>query len=82
MSKYPITFVGTCNYCGKRCFRSRKDAKTYAKTKNPTAHWSVYQCGEYWHFGHMPKPIQSGKMSRSTYGRRNPPNPNRRRRSR
>lgn len=63
----PQTFIGRCTHCNKQCYTSRKEAKTDSKRVDPTAHWSVYRCGPYWHFGHMPDDVLEGKRARSAF---------------
>lgn len=59
--------VRTCDACGKRCFVSRKDARKYSRTQMPGNNWSIYKCGEYWHYGHKPADMKSGKRTRADY---------------
>lgn len=45
-----------CPACGKKSYRTRKDAKKAARTFHPNDRMSAYQCrhedGLGWHFGH------------------------------
>ncbi|GII88239.1 hypothetical protein Ssi03_62290 [Sphaerisporangium siamense] len=43
---------GVCPVCGKRRFRSRRQAKRAARTIYPADRFRVYPCGDAYHFGH------------------------------
>lgn len=58
-------FVGTCPTCGKRSFRSRKDARRAGRAAHPGAHLSEYRCGDDWHYGNLPDAIRQGNRDRS-----------------
>jgi hypothetical protein len=57
--------TGTCPACGKQGYVSRKMAKKGAARLYPGEKMSVYQCGDLWHYGHLPKVVQLGKKPRS-----------------
>ena len=61
-SSYP---VGTCRECGKRSFVTRKAARGFIRRVFPGEALTVYQCGDYWHYGHI-----SYEVSRGTHERR------------
>lgn len=56
----PIKDWGTCTTCGKTMYPSRKRAKEMAKKLFPADHLSPYRCGDYWHFGHLPRSVVRG----------------------
>jgi hypothetical protein len=64
MAKGP---VATCRSCGKLCFRTRKEAKTYQRRYLRADHLNVYKCGDYFHLGHMPYLIARGVVSSRDY---------------
>jgi predicted RNA-binding Zn-ribbon protein involved in translation (DUF1610 family) len=45
----------SCPGCGKRCYRSRKDARKAASLLYPGKHSGKYLCGEYWHITSWPE---------------------------
>jgi hypothetical protein len=59
-------FIGTCADCGKRCFGTKRAAKT-----EPDG--SVVTCTptlrRYWHYGHPPTALVRGLISRDQVGR-------------
>ncbi len=61
--------VGTCEDCGKQRFTSRKKAKANAHMRHPGVKFTVYACGEYFHYGHTPYSIAKGYVSRGQFGR-------------
>ena len=64
---YAVRSSGTCPTCGKQMFTSRKKAKAYCHAWRPSERYSVYQCGDYWHFGHIPTQVQRGTVDRRNY---------------
>lgn len=57
--------IGYCEVCGKRRYGSRKAAKAVAR-RMPD-HQVPYRCPrqrEYWHTGHLAKPIIHGIASK------------------
>lgn len=63
MSQNPYP-VGQCHECGKRSFVSRKAARGYIRRFFPSEQFTVYQCGEYWHFGHASYAVKRGFKER------------------
>ena len=58
-------YVGLCPDCGKRCYPSKADAKAATRQlPHRKGRLSVYQCGPYWHYGHLPKTIRTGDAGR------------------
>lgn len=57
--------LGTCEVCGKRCYESRRAARRAAHAIFPTQKVSAYRCGNFYHFGHLPKIVNDGTMSRA-----------------
>jgi len=57
--------VGSCPKCGKQCFTSRKAARAHWRKRLPQEQMSVYQCGQYFHYGHMPYSVQRGLTPRN-----------------
>jgi hypothetical protein len=58
--------VGNCHDCGKRCFLSRKATKGYIRRFFPGHSFTVYRCGEYWHFGHVSYEVSRGTKQRAS----------------
>lgn len=56
--------IKTCETCGKKCYASRKIAKDSARAVHPSERMSVYRCGDYWHYGHMPNAVRFGVLPR------------------
>ena len=57
--------VGTCLTCGKKCYLTRKAARRDARRILPAEHLNAYQCGRYWHLGHLPAPVARGTETRA-----------------
>lgn len=57
--------VGTCSTCGKQCWSSKRYAKNAARRIHPGEKLSIYQCGDYWHFGHLNYSTARGYAARS-----------------
>lgn len=55
---------GPCPDCGKLRYRSRKRAKAAARSRSYQG-INAYQCGDFWHFGHLPKWISDGTVERT-----------------
>lgn len=85
MSHYTKGSNTVCPLCGKRCYLTRKDARRIARRipQPPGKRLNAYpSCGElandkggeYWHLGHLPKPVVRGKIPRDdiTKGQRRP----------
>lgn len=45
-------WVGRCPDCGKARYTTRSNAKKAAKSLFPWDAFSVYICGDYYHYGH------------------------------
>lgn len=56
-----------CADCGKIRFLTRKAAKHAAKNLNRRrpGHLNAYQCGEFWHIGHLPAAVIAGNRTRA-----------------
>lgn len=63
MSAETVVDCGECPACGKRRFTSRKKAKAMAR-KLSLRGVNAYPCGDYWHVGHLPKPVVQGVIDR------------------
>lgn len=50
--------VGACPACGKKCYPSKRVAKSMARRLYPGTSVRAYQCGDYWHLT-----SQSGKST-------------------
>jgi hypothetical protein len=57
---------GRCS-CGKLRYASRKDARAVARKAHPGEHMSAYECGGYFHIGHIPGAIKNGWVDRRNY---------------
>lgn len=60
-----LGFVGTCPSCGKHRYDDRKQAKKVARRLYPGEHMSAYQCGTYWHIGHLSPAVKRGRVTRA-----------------
>lgn len=59
-----IDWVGTCS-CGKRTYKTRKDARRAAKAGHAGEHMSVYRCAQgHWHIGHINARRVRGELRR------------------
>lgn len=58
-------FARTCEVCGKRCYPTKRQAKTVRKQMPRGSHLNVYRCGDYWHIGTLPRPVITGRINRS-----------------
>lgn len=56
--------VGECPTCGKLRFLSRKAARANARKAHPDQKMQVYECGEYYHYGHSPYIVMRGVIGR------------------
>jgi hypothetical protein len=59
-----------CDWCGKRCYLTRKNAKVVARL-HPT-HYTTYQCPvdpQFWHVGRLARAIVQGVITRNEYYR-------------
>jgi hypothetical protein len=59
--------IGTCEHCGKGCWTSKKIAKAAARRNHPGERLSVYECGRWWHYGHLDYPVLRGIKARGMY---------------
>lgn len=61
--------AGVCS-CGKKVYRSKKDARNAARIKHPDDQLSVYQCMSNvsgpWHIGHLADEIKTGLETRKS----------------
>lgn len=54
-------YVGYCQDCGKKSYSTRKRAKAALKLYHPgEKNLAVYQCGEYFHYGHLRYSVVKG----------------------
>lgn len=61
-------YVSWCEWCGKRCYLTRKAAKVVARL-HPT-HYTVYLCPQdpqFWHVGRLARVILQGDITRTEY---------------
>lgn len=47
--------------CGKIRYSTRRDARKAARDQFPGDHLTAYLCGDWWHFGHIPKRVLHGR---------------------
>ena len=63
-----LKYAGTCEFCGKVQYPTRKDAKEARRLMKgkglPQSGVGVYQCGDYWHLGHLSASVRNGRLSR------------------
>jgi hypothetical protein len=57
-------WVGVCSVDGKRCYLNRREAKKALKQHTRRHEMSVYECGNWWHLGHLPKAVKTGRKTR------------------
>jgi hypothetical protein len=69
--------AGLCPACGKRRYLSRRDAKTFARISSHHKHrgMTAYRCGDFWHLGHLPAGVKSGRYTRDDLARKQAPHP-------
>lgn len=60
--------VGRCVACGKARFFSRKQARRFARRVLPGEQFSIYECTGFWHFGHLPSAVRTGRIGRPDLG--------------
>lgn len=53
-----------CPTCGKKSWLTRADAKAMARRIPGGRSLSAYRCGNYWHLGHLPRPVATGALTR------------------
>jgi hypothetical protein len=61
--------VKTCETCGKQCYTSKKNAKDAAKNRHAGDQMNAYECGGFWHYGHLPKGVRRGSVGRDVFPR-------------
>lgn len=54
----------TCTDCGKRSYLSKHAARQARKTLPDRRGLSVYECGSFWHVGHLPFAVRRGDVTR------------------
>lgn len=55
-----------CPTCGKVRYLTRDAAKKVARRfRHRKGRLNAYQCGNFWHLGHLPKDVTAGRMSRA-----------------
>lgn len=63
-----LKYAGTCEFCGKIQYPTRKDAKEARRLMKgkglSQSGVGVYQCGDYWHLGHLSASVRAGRLSR------------------
>lgn len=66
-----MTWHHICDTCGKRAFLSKHEARKARKGLPRHGGMSVYECGGYFHIGHLPHAVRRGRVTRSEiYGER------------
>lgn len=71
-----LTDHGRCPDCGKKRWPSRRAANRAAARLPGGQRLSAYRCGDYWHLGHLPRPVTAGKIGRDALvATRQPPRP-------
>lgn len=55
----------TCPHCGKHRFLHRKEAKRAAKKNHPGKALSSYECGGFYHYGHLSPEMLRGRRMRN-----------------
>lgn len=55
--------------CVKRAYTSKRAARHQRRVVDPAATMNVYQCGDtgYYHFGHVPRDVRIGKITRGEW---------------
>lgn len=54
-----------CATCGKLGFPSRRAAQQEARRRAPDGGVRPYRCGDMWHYGHLPRRVQTGDVAAS-----------------
>lgn len=57
--------VGPCPTCGKLRFYTRQHARKFVRRCLPGDVFSYYECTGFWHFGHLPRSVRQGRLSRA-----------------
>lgn len=58
--------AGSCPTCGKLRFLTRAQAKkTTRRMKGRRGRLHAYRCGDFWHIGHMPTAVTTGRLDRT-----------------
>jgi hypothetical protein len=68
MARMQAPHAGTCGVCGKVCYFTRKAAKKALSRdayRSDKTDMNVYQCGEYFHVGHISKAVKHGLATRA-----------------
>jgi len=59
--------IGSCPATGKRAYLTRRAAKRAIRDLDSSMHpYPCDHCG-FWHMGHLPKAVRSGRLTRSDY---------------
>jgi hypothetical protein len=66
---------GNCPHCHKRCYYTRRDARTAARRTQGDTGLRPYRCptdptAMGWHLGHLPPDLRAGLLDRPTYRNR------------
>lgn len=56
-----------CPDCGKLRYLTRKGAKKAARMMGAVS-MSPYRCGDFWHNGHLPGAVKTGRLTRDDLG--------------
>lgn len=65
MAEYQPEDTGRCPACGKIRYFTRRGAKAAARRAHPGDHGlRPYQCGTYWHYGHMDPRVARGEITK------------------
>lgn len=62
--------VGRCPVCGKSRFFTKLAARRFARRVLPGETLNVYECGGFWHLGHLPSTVRRGMTARSELSQR------------
>lgn len=54
----------TCTTCGKRSYLTKHAARQARQLLPDRRGVSVYECGGYYHIGHLPLAVRRGRMTR------------------
>lgn len=64
----------TCPSCAKRAYPTRADARAAIRFAHETGLREYPACGDlaedFWHIGHLPKPVRHGRIDATEYYRR------------
>lgn len=55
--------------CPKQAYTTKRAARHQRRVVDPASTMNVYECGDtgYFHFGHVPRDVRTGKITRAEW---------------